>query len=330
MKNNTPEISVVITLLNERDNIAPLLTKISEALRNLSYEVILVDDGSTDGTVREIKKHAGEFVKLVKLSRNYGQSLAMAAGIHEAKGIYTVTMDGDLQNDPADIPMLVGKIKEDDFDLVAGNRKSRQDNFLVRKLPSRLANAMIRKFSGVNISDYGCSLKIFKTELAKELGLYGELHRFIPILAHLQGAKIAEVNVNHHARIFGKSKYGLGRTFRVASDLLLLVFFQKYVMKPMHLFGTIGLFSSIGGILINLYLLIEKLMGFDIWGRPLLVLGIILLLGGIQLITFGFLAELMMRTYFESQNKLPYKVKEIFVGNASQDIIKNHAFNNIY
>jgi glycosyltransferase involved in cell wall biosynthesis len=314
MKNEKTEVSLVITLLNECENIAPLLSRISDALRNIQYEVILVDDGSTDGTVREIKKYADAHVKLVKLSRNYGQSLAMAAGIQHASGTYTVTMDGDLQNDPHDIPMLIGKIKEDDFDLVAGNRKFRKDNLIIRKFPSRMANAMIRKFSGVHISDYGCSLKIFKTELAKELGLYGELHRFIPILAALQGAKISEVNVTHHARIYGESKYGLGRTFRVASDLLLLIFFQKYVMKPMHLFGTIGLFSSVAGGLINLYLLAEKLMGYDIWGRPLLVLGMIMLLGGIQLITFGFMAELMMRTYFESQQKLPYKVKEVFVG----------------
>lgn len=308
----TPEISVVITLLNERENIQPLLKIIREGLEEVDYELILVDDGSTDGTVREIKKYADEKLTLVRLNKNYGQSLAMAAGIAQARGLYTITMDGDLQNDPKDIPMLLEKIKNGDFDLVAGKREKRKDNWLFRKLPSMIANGMIRALTNVQISDYGCSLKIFKTELAKELGLYGELHRFIPVLAQLQGANIAEVAVRHHPRIHGKSKYGLGRTLKVASDLLLLVFFQKYVLKPMHLFGTIGLLSLVAGSAINLYLLAEKIMGADIWGRPLLLLGVILFLGGIQLITFGFMAELMMRTYFESQNKTPFKIKEIY------------------
>jgi glycosyltransferase involved in cell wall biosynthesis len=322
MNKPSPEISVVITLLNERENIKPLLENLRSSLDKSDYEIILVDDGSTDGTVREIKHYADEKIKLVRLQKNYGQSLAMAAGIAQAKGMYTVTMDGDLQNDPADIPHLLSKIQEEDVDLVAGNRRNRKDGFILRKFPSWIANALIRKLSGVYISDYGCSMKIFNTELAKELGLYGELHRFIPILAQLQGAKITQMDVNHRPRIYGKSKYGLGRTFKVMSDLMLLIFFQKYVLKPMHLFGTIGLLSLMVGIAINTYLFIEKLMGQDIWGRPLLMLGTIFLLGGIQLITFGFLAELLMRTYFESQNKTPFKVREVYVGRKVEEMDK--------
>jgi glycosyltransferase involved in cell wall biosynthesis len=320
MKKHFPEISIVITVLNEKENIKPLIDKIQASLVAYYFEVVFVDDGSIDGTVKEIKNLANEHIKLVRLQKNYGQSLAMAAGIQQAIGAYIVTMDGDLQNDPADIPLLLSKIKEDDFDLVAGNRLKRKDGFILRKLPSYLANSLIRKLSGVHISDYGCTLKIFRAELAKELGLYGELHRFIPILAQLQGARITQLNVNHHPRIHGKSKYGLGRTFKVMSDLLLLIFFQKYALKPMHLFGTIGLISVITGCIINVYLLIVKLMGQDIWGRPLLLLGIIFLLGGIQLITFGFNAELLMRTYYESQNKTPFKVREVFKGGSVKEL----------
>jgi hypothetical protein len=185
---------------------------------------------------------------------------------------------------------------------------------IFRKLPSELANKLIRWLTGVHIHDYGCSLKIFRTDIAKNLGLYGELHRFIPVLAKMQGASITEMNVRHHPRIYGQSKYRLGRTFKVMSDLLLMLFFQKYVQKPMHLFGTLGILSFLAGCLINAYLLIEKLLGHDIWGRPLLLLGVLLVLGGIQLITFGFMAELIMRTYFESQNKTPYQIKEVFFG----------------
>lgn len=314
MEEYKPEISVVITLLNERENIKPLISKIQINLSELAYEVILVDDGSTDGTSKEIKKYANGNIKLLRLNKNYGQSPAMAAGILYARGEFTVTMDGDLQNDPSDIPLLLEKIKEDGSDLVAGNRAKRKDNYLVRKIPSILANRLIRWLSGVQISDYGCSLKIFRTDLAKELGLYGELHRFIPILAQLQGAKITEMDVQHHPRIYGKSKYGLGRTLRVVSDLMLLLFFQKYVQKPMHLFGTLGLAGVFLGGGINFYLLVEKILGHDIWGRPLLLAGVILLVGGIQLITFGFMAELMMRTYYESQKKFPFKIKEVFIG----------------
>ncbi len=308
------ELSVIITLLNEEDNIQPLLENIYAALKGIKYEVILVDDGSTDATVDRIKQYGSENVKLLIFSKNYGQTTALAAGIDYSRGDYVVTMDGDLQNDPNDIPRMLEKLIAEGWDLVAGNRKNRKDGFILRKVPSRIANNLIRRLSGVYISDYGCALKVFKRDVAKELGLYGELHRFIPILAKLNGARITEMDVKHHPRIHGKSKYGLGRTFKVVSDLILMLFYQKYFRRPIHLFGPIGLFSLFAGGLINAYLLVLKIMGEDIWGRPILILGVLLLLMGIQFITFGLIAELIMRTYYESQNKKTYLIKDIFIG----------------
>lgn len=308
------ELSLVITLLNEEDNIAPLLESIYRDLQAFDYEVILVDDGSTDATVERIRSLANTRTKLVVLNRNYGQTPAMSAGIEHASGRYIVTLDGDLQNDPADIPMMLEKLKNEKWDVVAGFRQNRQDKALVRKFPSKIANYLIRQLTGVHIRDYGCTLKVFKSEIAKNLGLYGELHRFIPILAVLQGGKITDVPVKHHARIHGQSKYGLGRTLKVMSDLLLMVFFQKYFRRPIHLFGPLGFITLFAGIIINLYLLVVKLMGQDIWGRPLLMLGFLLVLAGIQFLTFGLIAELMMRTYYESQNKKTYVVREVVQG----------------
>ena len=198
--------------------------------------------------------------------------------------------------------------------MVAGNRANRKDGMFLRKIPSRIANYIIRTAGGVKLKDYGCALKVFKADLAKDLGLYGELHRFIPVLAQLQGARLDEMPVKHHARQFGRSKYGLGRTFKVMSDLMLVVFFQKYFQRPIHLFGTVGLFTFGLGLLINLYLLIVKILGQEIGGRPLLILGITLVLGGIQLITIGIVAELIVRTYYESQDKKTYRVKEAYQG----------------
>jgi hypothetical protein len=221
-------------------------------------------------------------------------------------------IDGDLQNDPTDIPAMLNLLKEGDWDVVAGNRKNRQDGALLRKFPSRMANALIRRWTGVYIRDYGCTLKVFRREIAEDLGLYGELHRFIPVLAAQQGARITQVDVKHHARKFGKSKYGINRTFKVLSDLVLMVFFRRYIQKPMHLFGTMGFISFGIGVLINLYLLVLKIMGHDIWGKPILILGLIFLLGGIQLITIGILAEIAVRTYFESQHKKRYQVRKVY------------------
>lgn len=308
------ELSVVITLLNEEDNIEPLFKNLRTALRGFDYEVVFVDDGSTDNTVKKIKSLADSRTKLVQLSRNYGQTAAMAAGIDMATGDYIATMDGDLQNDPDDIPAMLQKLQLEGWDVVAGNRKNRQDGMLLRKIPSRIANRLIRKLTGVYIHDYGCTLKVFTKDIAKRLGLYGELHRFIPILAVMQGGRITDMDVAHHPRLHGKSKYGLGRTLKVVSDLMLMIFFQKYLRRPIHLFGPIGIISFLIGCAINGYLLILKIMGQDIWGRPVLILGVSLVLAGIQFLTFGLIAELIMRTYYESQNRKTYTIKETFIG----------------
>jgi glycosyltransferase involved in cell wall biosynthesis len=312
-----PELSVVITVMNEEENIKPLIDEIRKALPAIDYEVIFVDDGSEDGTRREIIAHADERIKLVELRKNYGQSTAMTAGIDHTTGEYIALLDGDLQNDPSDIPFMLQKLKDEDWDVVAGNRANRQDGVVLRKIPSKIANALIRRMTGVYIKDYGCTLKIFRREIAEDLGLYGELHRFIPVLAKLQGARITQVDVKHHARIHGQSKYGINRTFKVISDLILMVFFRKYIQKPMHLFGSIGFIAFFLGVLINAYLLILKILGHDIGGKPLLILGLIFLLGGVQLITLGILAEVNVRTYFESQNKKTYQVRKFFTGKST-------------
>lgn len=306
------ELSVVITVMNEEENIKPLLEAVRSALSTIDYEIILVDDGSGDKTKQQILEYSDDRTVLVELRKNYGQSTAMTAGIDYSRGKYVALLDGDLQNDPTDIPSMLQLLKDEDWDVVAGNRKNRKDGFVLRKIPSKIANALIRRMTGVYIKDYGCTLKIFKREIAEELGLYGELHRFIPVLAKLQGARITQVDVKHHARIHGKSKYGINRTFKVMSDLILMVFQRKYMQKPMHLFGPIGFVSFGLGALINLYLLILKIMGQDIGGKPLLILGLILLLGGIQFITIGIVADINTRTYFESQNKKTYNVRKIY------------------
>lgn len=298
--------------MNEEENIHPLLEAVRTALSGFDYEVILVDDGSTDKTKENILEYADDRTVLVELRKNYGQSNAMTAGIDHSRGKYVALLDGDLQNDPSDIPSMLSLLKKEDWDVVAGNRKNRKDGFVLRKIPSKIANALIRRMTGVYIKDYGCTLKIFKREIAEELGLYGELHRFIPVLAKLQGARITQVDVKHHARIHGKSKYGINRTFKVMSDLVLMVFMRKYMQKPMHLFGPIGFISFGIGLLINLYLLILKIMGHDIGGKPLLILGLILLIGGIQFITIGIVADINTRTYFESQNKKTYTVRKVY------------------
>ena len=313
------ELSVVITVMNEEDNIKPLLDAVRQALTGIDFEVIFVDDGSTDKTKLQVLEHSDERTTLVELRKNYGQSTAMTAGIDYSRGRYIALLDGDLQNDPSDIPSMLTLLKKEDWDVVAGNRKNRKDGFILRKIPSRIANALIRRMTGVYIKDYGCTLKVFRREIAEELGLYGELHRFIPVLAKMQGARITQVDVKHHARIHGSSKYGINRTFKVMSDLVLMVFMRKYLQKPMHLFGPIG-FISIGiGAAINIHLLILKIMGHDIWGKPLLILGLILLLGGIQFITIGIIADINTRTYFESQNKKTYNVRKIY--HAKKEIV---------
>uniref|UniRef100_UPI0040483021 glycosyltransferase family 2 protein n=1 Tax=Algoriphagus sp. TaxID=1872435 RepID=UPI0040483021 len=316
---NQPLLSVVITVYNEEDNIQPLLQATYAALAGMDYEIILVEDGSSDRTVAEVKKYANTRTKLVIFNRNYGQTTALAAGIDQAIGQYIATMDGDLQNDPTDIPGMLQKAIDEEWDVVAGRRANRKDGFILRKIPSKIANWIIRNSTNVHLKDYGCTLRVYKADIAQNMGLYGELHRFIPVLAKQQGAKMTEVDVKHHPRIHGTSKYGLSRTFKVMADLILMLFFQKYFQRPIHLFGGLGLLAFLLGGMINVYLLVLKIIGEDIWGRPILILGFMLILGGIQLITTGIIAEIIVRTYFESQDKKTYRIKGLYTGEQEVD-----------
>ena len=306
------KLSLVICVFNEEPNIIPLSEEIKTALKNFNFEAIFVDDGSTDKTREEILKINDERFILVELKRNYGQSSALQAGIDQADGEYVTLIDGDLQNDFADILMMLKMMEEAGWDMVAGVRSNRKDGMFLRKIPSKIANYLIRKSTGIHMKDLGCTLKIFTRETIKSIHIYGELHRYIPALITLEGAtKITQVDVNHRSRQFGSSKYNLGRTTKVISDLITMLFFKKYLQRPMHFFGALGIITLGIGILINLYMLALKVTGHDIWGKPLLLLGILLVMGGIQFITIGIMAELQMRTYFESQNKKPYRVKRV-------------------
>lgn len=308
-------ISVVVPLKNEVESLTHLIEAIAASLSQAqcSYEIIAVDDGSTDGTTALLKHLAQSRTDLqaVILRRNYGQTAAMAAGFNYARFPVIVTLDGDLQNDPADIPHLVTTLAEG-YDLVCGWRKQRQDDALTRLLPSKMANWLIGKVTGVALHDYGCSLKAYRAELVADMNLYGELHRFLPALAAIEGARITEIPVNHHARQFGKSKYGLGRTFRVLMDLLTVYFFKTFLTRPMHIFGWFGLICMLLGMLTGGYLTVLKLgLGVAIGHRPLLILAVLLFLTGLQLFSFGLLAELLMRTYHESQGRQIYRIREV-------------------
>lgn len=310
-----PDVSVVVPVHDEEESLPHLLEAIASTLTacQINYEIICVDDGSTDGSARFLKEQAQirYDLKAVILRRNYGQTAAMAAGFNYAVGKAIVTLDADLQNDPADIPILLAKLEEG-YDLVSGVRQKRQDGAVTRLLPSKIANWLIRKVTGVNIHDYGCSLKAYRSELVADMNLYGELHRFLPALAHIEGARITEVPVRHHARRFGRSKYGIWRTFRVLMDLLTIKFMQKFLTRPMHVFGLLGLISMLWGGAIGIYLTFVKLvLGEDIGNRPLLILAVLLLVTGVQLFCFGLLAELLMRTYHESQGRPIYRVREV-------------------
>ncbi len=306
------KLSLVVCVWNEEPNIKPLSKEIKAALEGIDYEAIFVDDGSTDKTREEIRKINDDRFILVELKRNYGQSSALQAGINQAEGEFIALIDGDLQNDPADIPLMLKKIEAEGWEMVAGVRANRKDGMFLRKVPSKIANYLIRRTTGIYMKDLGCTLKIFKNETIKNIHIYGELHRYIPALITLEGAtKITQVDVNHRPRKFGSSKYNLSRTTRVMSDLILMLFFKKYMQRPMHFFGSIGIITLGIGILINLYLLVLKIFGNDIWGKPLLLLGVLLVIGGLQFITTGIIAEVQMRTYFESQRKTPYRVKKV-------------------
>ena len=297
------KLSVVIPLYNEEENVSILLARLYEALASFDYEIILVDDGSTDHTVHQVHLQANERVRLISLKKNQGQSYAMSAGIALAVGKYIATMDGDLQNEPSDIPCLLNELITGSYDMVTGYRKDRMDAWH-RTLPSQLANWLIRNTTGVHVKDYGCTLKVFNANMAKHLELHGELHRFIPILAHLRGARIGELAVHHAPRLHGKSHYGLNRTHKVISDLLLVLFFQKYWARAMHFFGTIGLLLIGTGAILLMYLVSLKLFGHDIGGRPLLLLGFMSILGGLQLVSFGLIAEMLYQLHQQKHNKM--------------------------
>ncbi len=283
------------------------------ATEALAYEIILVDDGSTDGSGEVVRQlaHQDDVLRGVLLRRNYGQTAAISAGFDYANGAIIITLDGDLQNDPADIPRLLERLDQG-YDLVSGWRQARQDNPLTRLVPSTIANWLIGTMTGVKLHDYGCSLKAYRIEVIQDLNLYGELHRFLPALAFIEGARISEIPVAHHPRLFGTSKYGLGRTLNVAMDLLTVYFMKKFLTKPMHIFGSLGLIAMVTGIVLGMYLALVKFLdNQDIGDRPLLILAVVLFLAGIQLFSFGLLAELLMRTYHESQKRPIYRVREV-------------------
>ena len=309
------DLSIVVPVYNEAESLSPLIEAIANAVitTHLSYEIICVDDGSIDGSTKILMDLARQRsdLKAVILRRNYGQTPAMAAGFENAQAKAIITLDGDLQNDPQDIPLLLDKLNEG-YDLVSGWRKQRQDAAITRLLPSKIANWIIGKVTGVKLHDYGCSLKAYRAELVADMNLYGELHRFLPALAYIEGARITEIPVRHHPRRYGTSKYGLGRTIRVIMDLLTVFFMKKFLTKPMHVFGFWGLLSLVSGVVMGIYLTIIKLvMGQNIGDRPLLILSVLLILTGIELFSFGLLAELLMRTYHESQKRPIYRVREV-------------------
>lgn len=307
-------LSIVVPLYNEAENVQLLTQKIHENLAGYQYQIVYVDDFSTDATRQVVKKMDDDSVHLIELKKNYGQSLALAAGIDYAAGEYIITMDGDLQNDPSDIPQMLEFAVGGDYDLITGIRQKRKDS-LIKKIPSKIANFLVRRVTKLNIKDNGCALKVFTKDIAKGLNLYGEMHRFITLLAYLEGAQIKQVPVKHHARHAGKSKYGLERVFKVVADMMLLLFIRKYFQRPIHLFGIFGVLLIILGVLIEMYLLVLKFgFGEDIGTRPLLIFGMMFILGGIQLFTIGIVMELLIRTYYESQQKRPYRIKKISIG----------------
>jgi glycosyltransferase involved in cell wall biosynthesis len=308
-------ISVVVPLYNEEDNIRELHGRLKPVLEAIGdeYEIIFVDDGSSDGTLALLQEIQAVENRVIVLSlrRNFGQTAAFAAGFDYSRGDIIVTMDGDLQNDPQDIPKLLALMK--DNDLVSGWRKKRKDPFLSRRFPSMIANSLISKVTGVNLHDYGCSLKAYRRDVVKNLKLYGEMHRFIPAVASWYGVRIAEVETTHHPRLRGKSKYGISRTMRVVLDLITVKFLQSFSTKPLQFFGPIGILSGALGFLISLFLSLEKLFsGTNIGGRPLLLLGVLLIVVGIQFIGMGLLGEMMVRVYHETQKKPIYVIKKVF------------------
>lgn len=313
-----PEISVVVPMRNESPNVAELYREMTAALSAFGrpYEIIAIDDGSTDDTFQLLAKlqEEDERLRVIRFRRNFGQTAAFAAGFAHARGRYVVTSDGDLQNDPADIPRLIQALEKGP-DIVAGWRRKRKDPFFNRRLPSMIANWIISRATGVKLHDYGCSLKAFRAEVVKPMKLYGEMHRFLPAIASEQGVVIEEQIVNHRARLHGNSKYGISRTVRVVLDLMTVKFLLSYSTRPLQIFGLWGFAMGAAGTLICGYLAYLKYFGHQgIGDRPLLLFGILLISTGVQLVTLGLLAELQSRTYHESQNKPVYVIREIREG----------------
>jgi glycosyltransferase involved in cell wall biosynthesis len=309
------ELSIVIPVYNEAENVEPLIQEIKAAMRSLGkpYEIVVVDDGSHDATFAVLARvHQRERgLRVVRLKRNFGQTAAIAAGLTYAGGDVVVLMDGDLQNDPKDIPALLAELEKGN-DLVCGWRSSRRDPFFSRRLPSLIANRLISWTTQVKLHDYGCTLKAMRRDVAKSLKLYGEMHRFIPAIAYERGARVAELNVNHRPRLHGNSKYGIARTLRVALDLLTVKFLISYSTRPSHVFGVLGLSSGVLGFSFAVYLTIQKLVYHEtIGGRPLLLLAILLIFIGFQFITMGLLGEMLSRTYHESQDRAVFVVGEL-------------------
>ena len=315
--NSNVTLSIVVPIYNEEESLPFLVNQLLEVLEPMeeTFELVLVNDGSSDNSAEVIRKLSFDIPVLVGvlLRKNYGQTAAMAAGFDISSGDIVVTLDGDLQNDPADIPLLVNKIR-DGFDLVSGWRYRRQDAAISRKLPSKIANRLIGKVTGVRLNDYGCSLKAYRKEVLTDMRLYGELHRFLPVLANIEGARITEIKVNHRSRQFGSSKYGIDRTFRVLMDLLTVWFMNRFLTRPMYVFGFGGILAIFGSFITSFYLLIIKLMGADIGNRPLLIFALLLAVTGVQLFGFGLLGELQIRTYHESQNRPIYRIRDTFRG----------------
>ncbi len=306
-------ISIVVPLYHEEENVPLLVAEVAEKLDGHDYELILVDDGSGDGTVAAVKKarQSDERVVLIQLRRNYGQTAAMSAGFERAQGKYIVYMDGDLQTDPADILKLLERLHRDKLDMVNGWRKDRQDDRLSRNFPSKIANALIRRSTRVRMHDYGCPMKLMRADVAKNLRIYGEQHRFLPALASMYGARIGEEVVIHRPRQFGESKYGIGRTIRVLLDLMLIVFFQRFTDRPLQLFGPAGLAALLSGLFIDLYLASEKLFfGAELASRPMLQLGSLLIVTGILLFGIGLIQEMQTRIYYESTGRRHYSIRE--------------------
>lgn len=307
------EISVVVPIYNEIDNVRPCYAELTQVLQRLGlrYEIIFVDDGSRDGSTERLEQLAAsdQNVKLVQFRRNFGQTAAMSAGMEMARGDAIVTIDGDLQNDPADIPMMLDKLNEG-YDLVYGWRKNRQDALWNRRLPSKIANWLIAKVTGFAVHDLGCTLKVIRREIAEDISMYGEMHRFIPVLAHWEGARSVEVVTRHRPRQFGQTKYGIWRTFRVILDLVTVKYMIRYAVSPMKLFGGIGLIAGTAGLLSGLATIAMKVIGgVDMTGNPLLLAAVFACTVGVQFFVLGLLGEVTARIYHECQGKKPYRVR---------------------